>query len=459
MFIRDLFEAIFVTERMSAFLAMKRFPKAFIHFSQGIAHKATVGPNKGQLDQRAPAQAKMGINPQRHHRDPPGIYFYYVKWLLTHEDVSDSQFATEYDQFWICDIKKNKNCINLGTIKQEQVVALAQRNGWYDLLISADTPENLNQVRTQKNNLRKPGGKLYAVMDYIANISKERTWMQMLKGVDAIFDPGHGIIAAGEPAQVIVLNKSLIQVLNHGVNKDETKRLKTGALQAVAKQMNAEFQFIRGVPTIRAVVENCPMIYQLKDDEPYLSYFQNGVWVETYERQGFSTEDVANYARGVVMTMEHAVKYHGAEPTGRVSQWSPERVAHLMALIREGGIRFQHRNTKEGGILTYSTSQSGWGAFDFFIHLTSNPDDSLTVNMNFGLGRHIDAEIKIDQTYPANAGDQSVAEDVKRQIVERLLELQREGKVVRPSIFVRMTRLLINYPFQDKPRDPAEDQQ
>jgi hypothetical protein len=223
----------------------------------------------------------------------------------------------------------------------------------------------------------------------------------------------------------------------------------------VAKTLNARFQFVYGAPTIRAVIANCPVVYQLKHDEPYISFFQNGVWVETYEPADFSTEDIENYARSVVMALQHAVKYKGAEPTGRVSQWTPTRVQHLMSLIRQDGLRLPRRNTKEGGILSYSTGNSGWGGLNLFVRLTSEPDDSLTVSMTFDIAR-TNAEIRVRGHYLATTSDEEIAQDVKRQIVEQLLQLQQEGSIARPSMFVKLTRFKIDYPFQDKPTDPEE---
>ncbi|MFA5489921.1 MAG: hypothetical protein WC284_11990, partial [Candidimonas sp.] len=168
--------------------AVKRYPNKWIHFSN---------------------INKIGINPKKSHHDPHGIYFYPCKWLLSEDHSIYGGYGTSMDYYFICDIDTS-NCINLGNMTTKKAENIAKQNGWYDSYRKV-VDENLFQYMRKvpsKNNLRKPGGMFYSVMDFLVNQNDfsdipQYTWGQLLKGIDGLYDPGYGIIASQEPAQLV----------------------------------------------------------------------------------------------------------------------------------------------------------------------------------------------------------------------------------------------------------------
>ncbi len=197
---RRIVTALRWEETHTAGQAAKRHPEAWIHFS------------------RIP---KIGVNPSnRQHHDPPGVYFYPIKWLLQHMDNRHGQYAVKFPHYFICSLPKAGHGIDLQKVSLRECTELANNNGWIvalNELCGDPTPLKsgpLGDVRPEDD----PGRFLWACMDYMANITKERTWLQMLKGVDWIVDHG-GIINAGEPHQVIVFNPRGYRVIESGTNK------------------------------------------------------------------------------------------------------------------------------------------------------------------------------------------------------------------------------------------------
>lgn len=403
MLISDLFESIFVTDRMSAFDAVRRYPRDFIHFSNGI----------GRTDQRAPLGSKLGINPSKGHHDPYGIYFYYNKWLLKSEDVSDSQYAVESEHYWVCSIKKSGKSINLAKMTQGTADSIAKGNGWYDSFQQFKiSPDQQAGTKIEKKLLRTVGGMFWAAMDYIANVSKEASWGQMLRGVDALYDPGKGIINANEPCQVIVFNKSLVKVLSHGDNKDKQGSIVATAMRNAATKLGGKFTFENKIPTIRVTLGQYPLTLTSDDyGTMTLGCFKEGHWVEETDRPAFGTWSAESFEQSVVAKLQHAVKYGKAEISGKVSKWNKNTIRQLIRLVTTRALPVK-QFVRNGELIFTSGWDSGTGiTYD----CTVTSDDGIKISFDAHLMSEVSTEVS--ETFGPDASTEEIANAIRAKLL------------------------------------------
>ena len=294
----------------------RRYPNAWIHFSN---------------------VQKLGVNPQKTHRDPPGIYFYPVKWLFT-DDPSLSQFGTEWPYYYIVKLNRAAKIINLGKIKAEEVVSIAQRNGWYAELqaIQADPA-----ILTSKDNpmekrlLRKPGGLFYATLDYLANV-KGQSWLKMLHGYNGLFDPNFGIISKGEISQMVVFGRQNFTVLAHGDNKDNTAKAYASILKQVATDLGGQFFFKYQTPQIDFANDGRPfhVAFNLQRGVIEFSFYNDAYWMTETERYDTQGGDYAHHARSIKRMIQSRLTQAG--PKGNDFFWNGSTVATALHLISPG---------------------------------------------------------------------------------------------------------------------------
>lgn len=254
------------TEVYSGILAAKQHPGALIHFSH---------------------INKLGINPNKTHRDPPGIYFYPIRWLLG-DDVGLSQYGHHMEYYFICKLKPGLHMLNLGHVTSAQARGLASRNGWLKEFeeILAD-PKLLVDVRphSEPKRLKKPGYFLYSAMDYLAN-KRGKSWLAMLKGFDGIVDPGTGTIVEDEPFQYIVFKTGDIEIIEQGENRDNSDRIYAGALKRLVDEKGGRMYFQNKVPCADFVIDDKPIsiFYDWANYKIRYRYIENGYYVTKSDR-------------------------------------------------------------------------------------------------------------------------------------------------------------------------------
>lgn len=195
---------------------------------------------------------KLGVNPHSQWRDPKGIYFYPIDFLLTATDriATGNQYGLDAQYYYIADLNLNDpNGVNLGTMTWEQVTVIAKRNGWYDRM------EEFRQMppEEQKKNLfsyahpELPGSFFWHFIDRMVKDGK-MTWGKAYRGVSYIRDPNLSIIHNNEPDQVLVLAPRLIKVIELGENKSPVRGEASDelshwwhAMMAVIKQIRGEY--------------------------------------------------------------------------------------------------------------------------------------------------------------------------------------------------------------------------
>ncbi|CAM6054926.1 unnamed protein product [Sphagnum tenellum] len=380
---------------------------------------------------------KLGVNPKANHHDTPGIYFYYNYWLLSSEDVSDGQYATHFEHYWICNIEKTKDCIDFGNFNAGKAAGIARRNGWYEEMEKVLADPALKNWLKQPKILKTAAGKFWAAMDYIANELKTFSWLQMLKGVDAIFDPGKGIINSDEPAQVVVLNKSLIKVIDHGENRNDEDKTIASQMKKIADDVGGKFFFENQSCVIRLVRNEIPLSLRYSRGTIYVGSFKHGVWIEEPQQRS-TTEDADWFGRGLKLIIDNFYNYKKPEPTGRRSVWTEQRVNVISGMISAHTMRIRHVNVQPGGVLVYSTGRNGWGSTRFYLQYAAQPDDTLNVELEFSVNNF---EIKAVGSYAANQTNQSIATDILRQLQTQAEKDVQKGEITSVAALAKVTGL------------------
>lgn len=197
----------------------------WIHFSDPRKPERT--PRDGDLPshglkQRAPLHpAKVGINPKKTHLDPPGVYFYPVDWLLTHDRfLEGEQWATNWPEYIIADIDTSVTGLDLSTASREEIEDLAVRNGWADQF-----HEYIDDMRN-KGRMPDPAPEdfyadtAWGVLKSLNQRQNENrvSWLRALRGLNYVLDR-NGIIMRQEPEQICVFNPKIITVVDRGTQR------------------------------------------------------------------------------------------------------------------------------------------------------------------------------------------------------------------------------------------------
>lgn len=198
---------------------------------------------------------KLGIHPTKSHRDPYGIYFYPTDWLIDAETerlTQGMQYGTTLPYLYLVDIDLTaQGGLVLSKVTWEQVAALAARNGW---------KEQFDQRASWKPpSYSKPdmaGAFLWHFLDDL-NRTNQVPWNTALRGIPFIYDDGNAIIHSGEPAQIVVFDRSLIRNVEFFRNPDfrdeaepkadptymDSRRAMTSILNIVREELGGTINF------------------------------------------------------------------------------------------------------------------------------------------------------------------------------------------------------------------------
>lgn len=252
---------------------LRRNPGRWIHFSRGAPNRDAVHvpllpepakPDYYRKDQmhryRRELAAvrrknavysvpKLGVNPRSHWKDPKGIYFYPVEFLLSgfRRIVNDHQYGLDYPYYYIAELNlHDPRGVDLGTMTWDQVEAIATRNGWLD------TMQEFRRLPLDQQKARlfgyarpeTPGGFFWHFIDRMVRDGK-MSWGQAYKGVSFIRDPNLSIIHDNEPDQVLVLDPRIIRIVEAGEN---TRPIRAGeGSDQIAQWMHALMSIIKRI--------------------------------------------------------------------------------------------------------------------------------------------------------------------------------------------------------------------
>lgn len=164
--------------------------------------------------------AKIGINPNKRHDDPHGVYCYAVDHILDQGEADrylrhGETFAVQRDFYYIIEPAVTHGILDLSSISEDAVTELAQRNDWLPLW---------------KQALRKAGASwIETAGDLMWNTLKRNThgrpwglkWSDTLRDINIILDP-YGVIHPAEPGAAVFLNPRSYRVVAHGENPDKS---------------------------------------------------------------------------------------------------------------------------------------------------------------------------------------------------------------------------------------------
>ena len=196
---------------------------------------------------------KLGMNPQKDHHDPYGIYFYPANFVFG-EDTSVFQYGFSMKYYYICKIN-TRNFLNINKIDYDDI---------RDFFIRADLKNlfyNINFGDFGKSGQRYDK-KLWDVLDMLNvepnkrkddspyNVKSETRnkyedlpqvkWNRFFSklGYDGIID-NKGVINENEPKQLIVFNQKTIKILEHGENKTQ-KNIYTDLFNKLKNSLNCD---------------------------------------------------------------------------------------------------------------------------------------------------------------------------------------------------------------------------
>jgi hypothetical protein len=331
-----LLNEILWTESQTAMVDARKHPYDWIHFTN---------------------TPKLGINPKKSHRDPPGIYFYPIRWLLRIEDDDGpglSQYGTSMPYYYICSIPTH-SLINLSRMTIKQIEMIATRNGWYDDLevLRRDSKllNNSNQPMAPKL-LRKPGGFFYASLDYLANI-KGKQWLPLLKGINGLYDPGYGIISPNETHQCVVFNRSLLKIISFGNNKDYTMKIYAEAVKQIAEELGVKFFYKNNIPCMEIENDGSPVIlrFDAGNYAVHLEWYnEEGYWMHSTEKYTDITSSV-----GDLEDIKRSVRYMMKRLLSQANKpnqtfWTPNQIMFLLKLLAPRVRKINTYKNEHGGI-------------------------------------------------------------------------------------------------------------
>jgi len=180
---------------------------------------------------------KLGMNPQKDHHDPYGIYFYPTNFVFS-DDTKFCQYGFSMKYYYICKIN-TKNFLNINKVDYDDIKLFFKKAGLIDLFYNI----NIGDFGKQGQRYDK---KLWNVLDMLntepskrddyfetdegKTIRKDsREYLKTLPqvkwntffsklGYDGIID-NKGVVNDNEPQQLIVFNPKTIEILETGENK------------------------------------------------------------------------------------------------------------------------------------------------------------------------------------------------------------------------------------------------
>lgn len=435
----------------SAGQAIEKHPYAWVHFTD---------------------VPKLGINPQKTHRDPPGVYFYPTKFLIQRNQAG-FQYGLTMKYYYICnvDLRSGKG-INLSNVRWDTVKSIAGRNGWIDWLMkgAALVEANFKLRRKDQRNwdflakssmanspqgyalFKKPGGLFYAVADYLASTGV--SWVKLLRGVDYLFDPSYGIISPNEISQLCVMNTRLISILEFGENRDTYSQGYAQIVGAAAKEFGGTWRFRNKLPEI-ILSGDKPMriVYdhegRLGTPRIYFYYYKNGISVSDSEKiEGtFSEQAIESYVRSLVYYIGAHLKL--AEPKGVDLEWTEAKVRQFFAMLYANGqyATFRGYVEKDRAGMTYQANapRGDWYRGSS-VWLRTDATGVAQVTLGGGMsGWSSDDprlfDFRVDREFPRGTPMETMAKEILDAAARGILDSIEAGSTVDPYGAVIITGL------------------
>ncbi len=391
---------MFWTESYSAMKVAAQHKDALIHFSH---------------------MNKLGVNPRKTHRDPPGIYFYPIRWLFNIDEVGYSQYGHHFEYYYICKIKPGAKMLYLRKMSIADVRKVATKNGWIeDFNRVAAEPKLMDKIRPNNATpkmLRKAGYLFYSVMDYLVNI-EGKSWLSLLRGWDGIFDT-IGAVTPDEPQQVIVFKLSNLQIIAQGENKDESSKMYAEAVKKVADEFGGKFYYKHKIPSADFMIDNKPitLMYDWGNYRLKIKYVEDGLWTAKNEKLHSSSD-------GSVESEYSTLKFYlktilqKAESNPIETYWNKNNFTLFMTVaprlyrsayqgVRDGSSYIRGSDSSGGTYLLLNITTQKNGQMNFEFELLSKT----YLHNDDGEAEETPIQLKFEQTYSSNSDVKTVARE------------------------------------------------
>ena len=178
---------------------------------------------------------KIGIRPSTEHHDPYGVYFYPVDWLAENADFGTTYVNLPY--ITVARIRRS-GWLNLATVRPARARELAEKGGVLEEYEARSSGKGLNQAKGGRAGKRLWDA-VEAKVNPFESDSNKMEWNRIFgrMGVKAIYDPGTGAVNTREPSQIVVLDLSLIEVVDVVENREDRKSVFHAVLKAVADEV------------------------------------------------------------------------------------------------------------------------------------------------------------------------------------------------------------------------------
>lgn len=206
---------------------------------------------------------KMGINPHKKHRDPNGVYFYPVDWILSEKDGDGHQitygslYGLNKEYFFVAEINPVDQLYLPGMTKK-LATQIAKKNGWWDALSLSSSFQN-----SPKENIPYQFWKFVS-----AYVNQGRgTWGQVLKGYKSILD-NEGLIHPSEESQICAIDPRVIKLVDKGYipyideHKEYFSYWKTTIMKIcenVAKKYDGTLSWMDKTPRVKFMYHDAEM--------------------------------------------------------------------------------------------------------------------------------------------------------------------------------------------------------
>jgi hypothetical protein len=370
-------------------------------------------------------RSSLTSNPEPFHKDPRGLYFYPREWLLDKLDNPGFLYGIHRPFYFLVKVPLS-SMLKLKGLNKLEALKIARRNGWEEELLKAfDDPKILTgNVGTKSNSVPSI---FYNTAFTLANRDIEGSkmpWTDTLKGIKGLYDnTGKGIIHSAEPAQLLVLEPSVITVISQGQNRDLTK----DRIEEAQELVKDAFKSVPENGWLKLDLAGKPLFAQL--DYPILKmrFYNDGHMVERIVGYPRDFEDApVERIKDWMIYRIHNNKL--GDPPSKEQSWNIDMLEEM-----EGKI-FNHKRSSyhfvEDGKLVLKGTIPG-GEYSFVV---SGSDLVVTINISASIpiikGKDVifkRSDFKFNRIFPR--GTDNVPEEILKKFDEKLgTENRSEGQ-------------------------------
>lgn len=211
---------------------------------------------------------KLGINPKQSHRDPAGYYFFPLDHIA--ENPTKYSYFSFRKYIFVCQVN-TKHPINISNMSDQQIDEIMKK-------VQPNRSVPKNEDKTTGKNLWDAVNRRESESGPLGPMDARKAWLNL--GFDAIVDSGSSTIHFNEPHQILVLDPSIIRVVEmveSDTDSGNAKSLDEGYYHS------AKYPFYgNSSRPVVFIVEEISKALKMKQSGPLRSY-KKGSWAITLE--------------------------------------------------------------------------------------------------------------------------------------------------------------------------------